>query len=78
MTGAELGGRVHRLARLLRARDVGPDDIVGLALPRTSEMVVALLATLSAGAAYVALDPLHPAERLRDLVDDAQRKVVLT
>ncbi len=78
LTGAELGGRVHKLARLLRARDVGPDDIVGLALPRTSEMVVALLATLNAGAAYVALDPQHPAERLRDLIDDAQPKVVIT
>ncbi|MDJ0106694.1 AMP-binding protein, partial [Rhodococcus erythropolis] len=78
LTGAELGGRVHKLARLLRARNVGPDDIVGLALPRTSEMVVALLATLNAGAAYVALDPQHPAERLRDLIDDAQPKVVLT
>ncbi|WP_374230423.1 amino acid adenylation domain-containing protein [Rhodococcus sp. ARC_M6] len=78
LTAAELGARVHRLARALRARSVGPDDIVGIALPRTSDMIVALLATLDAGAGYVALDPQHPAERLRDLIDDAQPKVVLT
>ncbi|MDI9915299.1 non-ribosomal peptide synthetase [Rhodococcus sp. IEGM 1379] len=78
LTAAELGARVHRLARALRARSVGPDDIVGIALPRTADMIVALLATLDAGAAYVALDPQHPGERLRDLIDDAQPKVVLT
>lgn len=78
LTGGELGARVYRLARALRARSVGPDDIVGIAIPRTADMVVALLATLQAGAAYVALDPEHPVERLRALIDDAQPKVVLT
>ncbi|MFE4502176.1 amino acid adenylation domain-containing protein [Rhodococcus sp. NPDC056743] len=78
LTGGELGARVYCLARALRARGVGPDDIVGIALPRTADMVVALLATLEAGGAYVALDPEHPAERLRSLIDDAQPKVLLT
>ncbi|MEU8898042.1 amino acid adenylation domain-containing protein [Nocardia sp. NPDC048505] len=78
LTAAELTGRVHRLARALRSRGLGPDDLVAIALPRTSDLVVALLAVLDAGAAYVALDPEHPAQRLRDIIDDARPALVLS
>lgn len=74
---SELGRRVHRLARMLRAHGVGPDDIVGVALPRTTDLVVALLAVLDAGAAYLALDLEHPLDRLHELVDDANPVLVL-
>ncbi|WP_156993325.1 non-ribosomal peptide synthetase [Pseudonocardia acaciae] len=74
---AELGQRVHRLARALRARGVGPDEVVAIALPRSVDLVVGLLATLDAGAAYLSLDLDHPAERLRELIDDARPAVVL-
>ncbi|WP_037079865.1 non-ribosomal peptide synthetase [Pseudonocardia spinosispora] len=77
LDASELEGRVHRLARVLRARGVGPDDIVGLALPRSVDLVVALLAVLDAGAAYLALDLDHPLDRLRDLVVDADPVLVL-
>ncbi|QIS05495.1 amino acid adenylation domain-containing protein [Nocardia brasiliensis] len=77
LSAAELGRQVHRLARYLRGRGVGPDDIVGLALPRTTEIVVAMLAVQQAGAAHLVLDPEHPIERLRDIVDDARPAQVL-
>jgi hypothetical protein len=60
LTTAELAGRVHRLARALRRRGIGPDDVVALALPRSVDLVVALLGVLDAGAAYTVLDPDHP------------------
>ncbi|GAA2581361.1 amino acid adenylation domain-containing protein [Actinomadura fulvescens] len=78
LTTAELAERVHRLARALRARSIGPDDVVALALPRSSAFVVALLAVLDAGAAFLPLDLEHPPGRLRELIDDARPAVVLT
>ena len=67
---ADLVSRVHAVARGLRARGVGPDDVVALALPRSVDLVVALLAVLDAGAAFQPLDVEHPPERLRELVAD--------
>ncbi|MEV6276093.1 amino acid adenylation domain-containing protein [Nocardia sp. NPDC051832] len=78
LTAAVLASRVHRLARALRARGIGPDDLVAIALPRTADLVVSLLAVLDAGAAYVALDPEHPAQRLRAIIDDARPVLVLS
>ncbi|WP_298175682.1 non-ribosomal peptide synthetase, partial [Saccharomonospora sp.] len=74
----ELAARVHRLARALRARGIGPEDVVALALPRSFDIVVALLAVLDAGAAFLPLDTEHPPERLRELVEDAGACLVLT
>ncbi|MFJ1846508.1 amino acid adenylation domain-containing protein [Streptomyces sp. NPDC088146] len=78
LSAAELAGRVHRLARALRARGIGADDVVALALPRSADSVVALLAVLDAGAAFLPLDAAHPPERLRELIDDARPALVLT
>ncbi|GAA2882648.1 hypothetical protein GCM10010472_46000 [Pseudonocardia halophobica] len=77
LTFADLAGRVHRLARALRHRGIGPDDVVALAQPRSVELVVALLAVLDAGAAYTVLDLDHPAARLRTLLDDTRPALVL-
>ncbi|MEW2524137.1 amino acid adenylation domain-containing protein [Streptomyces sp. NPDC047071] len=78
LTAGDLAGRVHRVARALRARGIGPDDLVALALPRSADLVVALLAVLDAGAAFQPLDAAHPAERLRELIDDTRPALVLT
>ncbi|MEU5894987.1 non-ribosomal peptide synthetase [Streptomyces venezuelae] len=78
LTAAELADRVHRLARALRARSIGTDDVVALALPRSADSVVALLAVLDAGAAFLPLDTAYPTERLRGLIDDTRPALVLT
>ncbi len=75
---AELEARAARLARRLSAAGVRPGDRVGLLLQRGVELVVGLIATLKAGAAYVPLDPLYPAERLRYMAEDAQIALLLT
>ncbi|MFJ4145845.1 amino acid adenylation domain-containing protein [Pseudomonas sp. NPDC089734] len=68
----------NRLAHRLRAQGVGPDVLVGIALGRSLEMAVALLAVLKAGGAYVPLDPKTPAERLRHVLQDSGLKLLLT
>jgi amino acid adenylation domain-containing protein len=74
---AELASRAHALARTLRARGVGQGDVVGICTPRGIEMVVGLLGIMASGAAYLPLDPTHPAERLQLLADDAGVQHVL-
>jgi amino acid adenylation domain-containing protein/non-ribosomal peptide synthase protein (TIGR01720 family) len=78
VTYAELAGRVHRTARLLRRHGVGPEHLVGLAGTRSIDLVVALLGVIEAGGAYVPLDPEYPAERLDGLVADAGLDLVVT
>ncbi|MCA1671601.1 MAG: AMP-binding protein, partial [Actinobacteria bacterium] len=75
---AELNGRANRLAWLLMERGVGPERFVALALPRSVEMVVALLAVLKAGGAYVPVDPELPAERIGFMLADARPVLVVT
>jgi amino acid adenylation domain-containing protein len=75
---AQLEARANQLARHLKKLAVGADQRVAIALPRSLELVVALLATLKAGGAYVPLDPSYPAERLRHMLQDSQPVVVLS
>ncbi|HEX2092376.1 MAG TPA: condensation domain-containing protein, partial [Longimicrobiaceae bacterium] len=75
---AELNRRANRLAHHLRDLGVGPDVCVAICLERSSEMVVALLATLKAGGAFVPLDPEYPQERLRYMLQDSAPVAVLT
>ncbi|MET8565149.1 amino acid adenylation domain-containing protein, partial [Streptomyces flaveolus] len=74
----ELHGRANRLARLLVAHGVGPEDRVGVHMRRSPEMVIALLAVLKSGAAYVPIDPDYPAERIAYMLHDARPAIVLT
>ncbi|MCA6119158.1 amino acid adenylation domain-containing protein, partial [Bradyrhizobium sp. WSM 1738] len=75
---AALNARANRLARRLRERGVGADVVVGLALDRGVEMMVALLAVLKAGGAYLPLDPEYPRERLAHMLRDSGAALVLT
>ncbi|MFE6524218.1 amino acid adenylation domain-containing protein [Streptomyces sp. NPDC057794] len=75
---AALHARANRLARLLISHGVGPEHRVAVALDRGPDLVVALLATLQAGAAYVPLDTGYPAARLAVLAEDAAPALVLT
>ncbi|MEU6339689.1 non-ribosomal peptide synthase/polyketide synthase [Streptomyces sp. NPDC046977] len=75
---AELDARANRLARLLAEHGARPERLVALALPRSVDLVVAILAVLKAGAAYLPIDPGHPADRLAYVMADARPALVVT
>ncbi|MBD0254363.1 MAG: amino acid adenylation domain-containing protein, partial [Cytophagales bacterium] len=66
------------MAAVLRRKGVGEEEIVGVLLPRTPEMVIALLGVLKAGAAYLPLDPAGPPERTRYMLEDASVRQIIT
>jgi amino acid adenylation domain-containing protein len=74
---AELDARANRLARDLVASGIGPETMVGIAMPRSIEMVVALLGTLKAGAAYLPLDPNYPPRRLAYMLNDSRAALLI-
>ncbi|MGW1895793.1 amino acid adenylation domain-containing protein, partial [Streptomyces sp. NPDC002004] len=78
LTYRELNERANRLARLLVARGAGPERHVAVAMPRSVDLVVALLAVFKAGAAYLPLDPSYPADRLAFMLQDVAPVLVLT
>ncbi len=78
LTYRDLNRQANRLAHHLRARGVGPEVLVGVCAERSLELVVALLAVLKAGGAYLPLDLDHPAERLGFLLRDSGVRLVLT
>ncbi|MEU6237975.1 amino acid adenylation domain-containing protein [Kitasatospora sp. NPDC047058] len=78
LTYAELDARANRLAHALIGRGAAPERLVAVALPRSAELVVAVLAVLKTGAAYVPVDPGYPAARIAYLLDDARPALVVT
>jgi amino acid adenylation domain-containing protein len=78
LTYAELDQRANQLAHLLQSLGVGPEVIVGVAMERSPEMVIAVYGILKAGGAYVPLEPTLPAERLAFMLTDTQAPIVLT
>ncbi|AOJ24806.1 non-ribosomal peptide synthetase [Burkholderia seminalis] len=78
LTRGEVDARAARLARHLVAAGVRPEMRVGVALQRSVDLLVALIAVLKSGAAFVPLDPAHPRERLAQIVGDANIAHVLT
>ncbi|WP_196240435.1 non-ribosomal peptide synthetase, partial [Dyella choica] len=74
----QLNAKASRLAALLIADGIGPEDCIAVALPRSSDLLVAMLAIVKAGAAYLPLDMTYPAERLRFVLEDARPVAVLT
>ncbi|MEU4743082.1 amino acid adenylation domain-containing protein [Actinosynnema sp. NPDC023658] len=77
-TFAELDARVNRLAHYLLAHGAGPERAVAVVLPRSADLVVAVLAVLKAGAAFLPIDPDHPADRIRLTLADASPALVVT
>ncbi|PFG57309.1 non-ribosomal peptide synthase protein (TIGR01720 family)/amino acid adenylation domain-containing protein [Amycolatopsis sulphurea] len=74
----ELDEHSTRLAALLRARGAGPERLVALALPRSADAVIGVLAVLKSGAGYVPLDLEHPAQRLNEILEDTGPVLVVT
>ncbi|MDA5280826.1 non-ribosomal peptide synthetase [Streptomyces sp. Isolate_45] len=75
---AELDERADRLAHALTARGAGPGELVAVAMERSAELVVTLLAVLKSGAAYVPVDPAYPQERISYLLQDAAPRLLVT
>ncbi|MBO9653737.1 MAG: amino acid adenylation domain-containing protein [Agrobacterium tumefaciens] len=78
LTYGELNARANRLARLLRRKGVTAETVVAIALPRGFDMIVAWLAVWKAGGAYLPLDPDYPAERIGNMLSDADARLVIT
>ncbi|HHX4494923.1 TPA: non-ribosomal peptide synthase/polyketide synthase [Pseudomonas aeruginosa] len=75
---AELNRRANRLAHALIERGIGADRLVGVAMERSIEMVVALMAILKAGGAYVPVDPEYPEERQAYMLEDSGVELLLS
>ncbi|UFH51603.1 amino acid adenylation domain-containing protein [Pseudomonas sp. KNUC1026] len=75
---AELNTQANRLAHQLIAQGVGPEVLVGIAVERSLEMVVGILAVLKAGGGYVPLDPQYPQDRLHCMIEDSRIALLLT
>ncbi|NMN96346.1 amino acid adenylation domain-containing protein [Nocardiaceae bacterium YC2-7] len=78
LTYSDLSQRVNRLARKLIAEGVGAESLVAVALPRSLDLVVALLAVLEAGGAYLPIDVTYPAERLAFMLSDSKPVCAVT
>jgi amino acid adenylation domain-containing protein len=78
LTYNELNVRANQLAHHLRAIGIGRGSLVAISMTRSSEMIVAILGTLKAGAAYIPLDPGYPADRLQFMIEDTQPQALLT
>ncbi|MGN2641702.1 non-ribosomal peptide synthetase [Nocardia takedensis] len=78
VTYGELSAETSRIARMLAARGIGPEDVVAVVLPRSAEMVVAAVAVAATGAAHLPVDPNYPAERIRHLLTDSGAVATLT
>jgi amino acid adenylation domain-containing protein len=77
LTYGELNEQSNRLAHMLIREGIGPEDVVGMAVVRSLEMIVGLLGIVKAGAAYLPLDPDYPAERIAFMLEDAGSDCVL-
>ncbi|WP_460730498.1 AMP-binding protein, partial [Nocardia heshunensis] len=78
LTYTELDRRANVLARTLISEGAGPEQLVAVLLPRSADLVVALLAVIKTGAGYVPIDPSYPADRIAYTLSDAQPTSVIT
>lgn len=77
LTYKELNEKANKLARILREKGVRKNDIVGIMVDRSIEMIIAIIAILKAGGAYLPIDPNYPMERITYILEDSQAKILL-
>ncbi|WP_052745697.1 non-ribosomal peptide synthetase family protein [Allosalinactinospora lopnorensis] len=77
LTYGELDTRSERLAHYLTANGVGPENAVGVCVPRSFDLIISLLAVLKAGAVYMPLDPSSPPDRIKFLLADARPRTII-
>ncbi|MEK6731279.1 MAG: amino acid adenylation domain-containing protein [Pseudomonadota bacterium] len=78
MTYRELNSKANQLAHYLRKQEVVPDQLMGICLHRSCEMIIAILAVLKAGGAYMPIDPVYPKKRMDYMLQDSQCRILLT
>lgn len=78
LTYRELNERANSLAYYLRNKDIGRNDIVGIMVNRSLEMIVSILAVLKSGACYIPIDPDYPQDRIEYMLDNSNAKILLT
>ncbi|SHE68963.1 amino acid adenylation domain-containing protein [Seinonella peptonophila] len=78
LTYRELDQRSNQLARLIQAKGIGRESIVGLLIDRSLEMIISILAVLKAGGAYLPIEPEYPMDRIAFLLRDSQAKLLIT
>lgn len=78
LTYTEFNQTANRLAKILIEQGIKAGDVIGLALDRTPEMIMSLVAIMKTGAAYVPLDPEYPKDRIEFMLEDSGAKVLLT
>ncbi|HEY7337721.1 MAG TPA: amino acid adenylation domain-containing protein [Bryobacteraceae bacterium] len=78
LTYLRLNDNANRLAHYLRSRGVRPDDRVGVALERSADAIIALLAIMKTGASYVPIDPAYPKQRIEFMLNDSGVQVLIT
>ncbi|WP_139487912.1 MupA/Atu3671 family FMN-dependent luciferase-like monooxygenase [Brevibacillus dissolubilis] len=78
-TFAEVNHKANQLAHAIRAQyEIGANDLIGIKLDRSEQMIISMLAVLKAGAAYVPLDPAYPRERISYIAQDSGLKALIT
>ncbi|URN93633.1 MAG: amino acid adenylation domain-containing protein [Candidatus Pristimantibacillus lignocellulolyticus] len=77
-TYEDMNQRANRLAHYLRSQGIGPEQVVGIFIERSADFVIAMLAVLKAGGAFVPLDPAYPKERLTYMIKQSGMKILLT
>ncbi|MCU7496664.1 MAG: amino acid adenylation domain-containing protein [Ignavibacteria bacterium] len=78
LTYAELNSRSNRLARFLIKKGVAPESMVGICTARSVDMIVAIIAVMKAGGAYLPLDPFYPKDRFSYILEDAGARILIT
>ena len=78
LTYKELNEKANQLANYLRIRDIKPNDIIGIMLPRSLELLIAIIGVLKSGACYIPIDPTFPGKRIDYMLENSDAKLLIT